>query len=81
VADIEDAVAQGAETFDDVKRLTRAGMGLCQAKTCHTVVNTLIAELAHKPMESLPASRLRIPIRLIAMAALAKAQLPNEQEK
>jgi bacterioferritin-associated ferredoxin len=80
VADIEDAIAQGAETFDDVKRLTRSGMGLCQAKTCHTVIAAVIAEVTHKSIGDLGVSRLRMPLRPIAMAVLAKAQSSDQQE-
>ena len=32
--EILDAIEQGATTVDGVKRRTRAGMGLCQGKTC-----------------------------------------------
>jgi bacterioferritin-associated ferredoxin len=80
VADIEDAVAQGAETFDDVKRLTRSGMGLCQAKTCHTVIAALIAELTHKSIGDLGVPRLRMPLRPVAMDVFATAQSREQQE-
>lgn len=81
VADIEDAVAQGAETFDDVKRLTRGGMGPCQAKTCHTVITALIAELAHQPIEELGVLHFRIPLRPVAMKVLATAQSANQRQE
>ena len=31
---VEQAIAEGARTLDDVKRRTRAGMGLCQGVYC-----------------------------------------------
>jgi bacterioferritin-associated ferredoxin len=80
VADIEDAIAQGAESFDDVKRLTRSGMGLCQAKTCHTIIAELIAELTHKSIGDLGVSRLRMPLRPVAMDVLARAPASDQQE-
>jgi bacterioferritin-associated ferredoxin len=73
VADIENAVLQGAETFDDVKRLTRCGMGACQAKTCHTVANAVIAELTHRSVADVGVPRFRIPLRPITMDILRKA--------
>jgi NAD(P)H-nitrite reductase large subunit len=81
VADIENAITQGAETFDDVKRLTRSGMGLCQAKTCRSVITGLIAEIKHKSIDDMSVSRLRMPLSPIEMALLAKAQSNERQEK
>jgi bacterioferritin-associated ferredoxin len=69
--DIESAVLQGAETFDDVKRLTRGGMGLCQAKTCRTVISKLIAELKEKPEKEINVPRLRTPLRPVTLGVLA----------
>ena len=74
VGDIEHAIEQGAETFDDVKRLTRGGMGLCQGKTCRTVISKLIAQLKGEPVAAVPVVRLRMPLRPIAMGVLAKSQ-------
>ena len=80
VADIEDAVAQGAQTFDDVKRLTRSGMGLFQAKTCGTIITALIAEFAHKSLGELGVPHLRMPLRPVAMDVFATAQVDEQQE-
>ena len=41
--EILDAIADGATTVDGVKRRTRAGMGLCQGKTCERLVQKIIA--------------------------------------
>lgn len=72
VADIASAVSQGAETFDDVKRLTRSGMGLCQAKTCRMVVSELIAEMTGKTVAEVPVPRLRMPLRPLPLGTLAE---------
>ena len=71
VADVENAVLQGAETFDDVKRLTRSGMGMCQGKTCRIVISGLIAELTGKSIADIPVPRLRMPLRPVPMRVLA----------
>jgi bacterioferritin-associated ferredoxin len=81
LADIENAIALGAESFDDVKRLTRSGMGLCQAKTCHTIIQGLIADAKNRPIGTLTVSRLRMPLKLVPMAALAGAKSAQRQEK
>ena len=41
-AEIKAAIADGATTVDGVKRRTRAGMGLCQGKTCGRLVQQMI---------------------------------------
>lgn len=71
VADVENAVAQGAQTFDDVKRLTRGGMGLCQGKTCRTVISKLIAQIRGEPVASIPVARMRMPLRPVPVEFLA----------
>ncbi len=71
VEEIENAVSQGAETFDDVKRLTRAGMGICQSKTCRTVICKLIAEIKGKSPAESPVPRLRMPLRPVSVGVLA----------
>ena len=71
VSEIEMALAQGAETFDDVKRLTRAGMGLCQGKICCPIISELIGTIKGKDISDIPVPRLRMPLRPIMMGVLA----------
>lgn len=77
VGDVENAIAQGAETFDDVKRLTRGGMGLCQGKTCRDVICELIAQMKGKPVKDIPVPRLRMPLRPISMRILDETQIAS----
>ena len=57
------AIRDGATTVDGVKRRTRAGMGLCQAKTCGRLIERLIAqETGISPAEILP-QKSRMPVR------------------
>jgi len=44
--DIVEAVRAGARTLDEIKRLTRCGMGPCQWKTCGSAVATILANEA-----------------------------------
>lgn len=37
-ADIKKVIRQGATRMNEVKRLTRAGTGMCQGKTCGRLV-------------------------------------------
>ncbi|MEA4891028.1 MAG: (2Fe-2S)-binding protein [Peptococcaceae bacterium] len=70
VAMVEQAIAEGADTVDGVKKRTRAGMGLCQGKTCSRLVEKKIAELTGKaPQEILPAAH-RAPVRPISLGVV-----------
>ena len=42
---ILDAIADGATTVDGIKRRTRAGMGLCQGKSCERLIQGILAEV------------------------------------
>ncbi len=49
-SEIQEAIADGARTVDGVKRRTRAGMGLCQGRTCRRIVSRIIATETRQPI-------------------------------
>lgn len=61
----------GAAHPDHVKRLTRAGMGACQGRRCREQVAMLLALDAGTSMDQVPLASYRIPVRPLAMSALA----------
>lgn len=71
--EIRDAIRKfDLRTVDEVKRLTRAGMGLCQGRTCAPLLTKMIAEETNKKVsELLPLSK-RPPIRPIKIEFLAE---------
>jgi len=71
---IEQAIKEGALTLDAVKRLTRAGMGLCQGRTCRRLVSRLIVEVGGKSREDLPPPTVRPPVRPIPVRSLIKGE-------
>ena len=42
--EIKDAIRNGMRTLNGIKRITRAGMGLCQGQTCQQLVTRILAE-------------------------------------
>ena len=44
LGEIKKAILEGAITVEDVKRRTRAGMGLCQGKSCGRIIARLISQ-------------------------------------
>ena len=65
------ALAEGARTADEVKRRTRAGMGLCQGKTCSRLVRQILAQQTGQPMAEIMPSTYRPPVRAIPLGVLA----------
>ncbi len=71
-AEIEESIKQnGLRTIQEVKRFTRAGMGLCQGKTCGKLVVKILGG-AVEPDTPRP------PVRAVPIAALANS-LPVEE--
>lgn len=72
VGEIKQAIKEGARDVVGVKRRVRAGMGLCQGRTCEKMVQQLLTqELGVKPWE-VGTSSARPPIRPISFGELAK---------
>ncbi len=43
-AEIKEAIRNGMRTLNGIKRVTRAGMGLCQGQTCQRLVARILSE-------------------------------------
>jgi NAD(P)H-nitrite reductase large subunit len=70
-AEIVQAIAEGAQSVNDVKRRTRAGMGVCQGIYCvHAISQILQRELGLSPDLVEPMTA-RPPVRLVPLASLA----------
>ena len=60
----------GARTVNQVKKLTRAGMGPCQGRTCAGTVEKILALEADTPLGSEPL-HYRPPVRGVHLGSLA----------
>lgn len=65
------AFAEGAQTVDDVKRRTRAGMGACQGIYCVPVIAAMAAQATGVPIDRVAGMTMRPPLRSLALEALA----------
>lgn len=61
--EVRNAVRQGAATVDAVKRVTQAGFGLCQSKSCYNTIASIISDETGKPVSEIYPMRIRIPVR------------------
>jgi bacterioferritin-associated ferredoxin len=72
--EIRDLLDKGISDLDDIKRLSRAGMGQCQGKTCR---NLILAEIArHKgiQIDEVKESRYRPPAIAIPLGLLCEEE-------
>jgi hydrogen cyanide synthase HcnB len=69
LADIRDAVEDGATDVNHLKRITRIGMGYCQGRFCGTLINEILWLLKGSPKER-EVFTTRVPLRPISLAAL-----------
>ena len=76
LGEVLEAIRQGARDVDAVKRMTRAGMGLCQGRTCGRVVAQIIARETGRTLAEVRPATARIPVRPVPASVLALT--PNE---
>lgn len=65
--EICEAIRNGATTLDGVKRMTRAGKGLCQGRTCRTLITQILKEETGKMPEGRDFASIRPPVRPVTI--------------
>lgn len=71
LATIEQAIREGAVTINDIKRRTRAGMGICQGIYCTRAIADIIHERAGIDYDAIESMTARPPARLLSVERLA----------
>jgi len=66
-------INDGYETIDEIKRVTRAGMGPCQGRTCRNLIAFELSRIYGVPMEEVLMTTFRPPVKPISLGALADA--------
>jgi NAD(P)H-nitrite reductase large subunit len=69
--EIRAAIRVGLTTVSEVRRYTRAGMGLCQGKTCARLVMQLLSLETGRPMCEFVSATVRPPVRPMEIGTLA----------
>lgn len=71
-AEIEEGIRQNDfRTIQEVKRYTRAGMGLCQGKTCGRLVMGILARETNQAPHEVRPDTVRPPVRAVPISVLA----------
>jgi len=74
-------IADGYGTLDEIKRVTRAGMGPCQGRTCRHLIATELSRAFSVPMEEVLMSTFRPPLKPISLGALADAYIEGAESR
>lgn len=77
---LETLLEDGPANPDQIKRLTRAGMGVCQGRRCRDQVSMLLAIEAEQPFGSIPLASHRAPVRPLPLKILAEWDEPTEMD-
>jgi len=75
--DLTTLLRDGPLNQDQIKRLTRAGMGPCQSRRCREQVGLLLAHAAETSIEQIPLPTFRPPVRPLPLNVLWPADEPN----
>ena len=70
LGEIRQAIREGARDVTGVKRRTRAGMGLCQGRTCEKLVQQIIKEELGEKANKIGSSTSRPPVRPVTFGTL-----------
>jgi len=77
LGDIRKAIREGAVTVDEIKRITRAGMGPCQGRTCRLLIMGELARALGKPIGEVAPSTYRPPLKPVKIGDLAR--VPSDE--
>jgi bacterioferritin-associated ferredoxin len=71
--EIKDAIRNGIQTLNGVKRITRAGMGLCQGQTCQQLVARILTEELGLSAADIDPTTARGPVRPLRLGVFANS--------
>ncbi len=72
-AEIKTAIRNGMHTLNGIKRVTRAGMGLCQGQTCQQLVTRILAQELGVGVDRVDPTTARGPVRPLRLAVYANS--------
>ena len=69
---IREWIARGYDTFDELKRELRVGMGPCQGRGCRDIIMREISKMTGKTFDAIGTGTIRPPVKPIKLGLLAK---------
>ena len=70
MGEVKEWIAKGYDTFDELKRLLRVGMGPCQGRGCREIIMREIARAKGIPMAQVDPGTFRPPVKPVKLGDL-----------
>lgn len=74
LGDIRRLIAQGYHSIDEIRRVSRAGMGQCQGRTCRQLIARELANALNVPVEEVEMPTFRPPSRPVLISTIARGE-------
>ncbi|MCL2007088.1 MAG: (2Fe-2S)-binding protein [Treponema sp.] len=74
LAEVRKAIADGYTTIDEIKRVTRAGMGPCQGRTCRSLIATELSRHFKIPREEVLIPIYRPIVKPVKLGSFVKGE-------
>lgn len=71
LGELRELIRKGYTNLDEIKRISRAGMGPCQGRTCRQLIMQELAAATGTKMADLRISTFRPPVKAIKLGAIA----------
>lgn len=78
--EVIEAVRNGATSVNEVKRLLRAGMGLCQGRNCAKTIERIIAQELGISPANVPQATKRGPVRAIKLTGYTSLDIEAQED-
>lgn len=79
--EIRGFIAHGFKTMDELKRISKCGMGPCQGRTCRQIVMRELARATGKDIREVEVSTFRPPAENVKLGILAQAAEEKDEKK
>ncbi|HBD62934.1 MAG TPA: (2Fe-2S)-binding protein [Clostridiales bacterium] len=76
---IRELIAEGYVTYDEIKRITRSGMGPCQGKTCGQMIMREIAIATGQNLKDIKFQTTRPPVVGVKLGLIAEEGRKHEE--
>ena len=77
---VRKVIADGYRTIDEIKRVTRAGMGPCQGRTCRMLIAQELARHYKIPVEEVLMPTFRPPVKPLTLDSFVRSKEKSELE-
>lgn len=76
--EVKDLIKDGYQTLEEIKRVSRSGMGPCQGRTCGNLILREISAYTGQPISELKDTVSRQPVKGISLNQIVEGGNNNE---